>query len=154
MKRAIDRRDIVRKLFGMMVFALSLTTAGCGGSATDPVDTSAALETGSTTVQAATVQVTRFITPRFVVERDTTGAKTLYPVRNEEIDRKTPISTTTTGWQSGNSPAASVTCNSFSVTQVSSGARICGMKCTDNTYYRMDCGADIFANGFDIVATE
>ncbi|SEU28436.1 hypothetical protein SAMN05443639_113163 [Stigmatella erecta] len=50
--------------------------------------------------------------------------------------------------------AAWETCNSFSVTQVSTGARICGMKCTDNTYYRMDCKADIFANGFDIVATE
>ncbi len=26
----------------------------------------------------------------------------------------------------------------------------CGMKCSDATYYPMDCGADIFDNGFDI----
>ncbi len=26
----------------------------------------------------------------------------------------------------------------------------CGVKCSDNTYYAMDCGADIFDNGFDI----
>jgi hypothetical protein len=150
MHGASDKRDIMRKLFGMVV-ALSLTAAGCGGAATD---TSAAPETNSESVQAAGLQETRFVTPRYVVEQNLEGAKTLFPIRNQVIDRKNPISTKPTGWQSGNSPAASVTCNSFSVTQVSTGARVCGMKCTDNTYYKMDCNADIFASGFDIIATE
>ncbi len=151
---AINERDIMRKLLVLMVSALSLTAAGCGGAAADPSDAAAAPETGSRSVQAAGLQVTRFITPRFAVEQDREGVKTLYPIRSEVIDRKNPISTRPSGWESGNSPAASVTCNSFSVTQVSTGARVCGMKCTDNTYYKMDCNADIFADGFDIVATE
>ncbi|MDC0711759.1 hypothetical protein POL68_25040 [Stigmatella sp. ncwal1] len=143
----------MRKFFGMMGVALSVMAVGCGGSTTDPLETPTAAEQRLTPAPTAG-QVTKFITPRFVVEKDSAGGKILFPVKNQEIDRKSPIATSPSGWETGNSPAASVTCNSFSVTQVSTGARICGMKCTDNTYYRMDCKADIFANGFDIVATE
>jgi hypothetical protein len=150
---ALDKGDTMRKFFGMMGVALSVMAVGCGGSTPDASETQAAWEQGLSPSPTAG-QSTRFITPRFVVEKDSTGTKTLFPVKNQEIDRRNPIVTKASAWETGNSPAASVTCNSFSVTQVSTGARVCGMKCTDNTYYRMDCKADIFADGFDIVATE
>jgi hypothetical protein len=143
----------MRKFFGMMGVALSVMALGCGGSTPDASEASATGEQGLSPAPMAG-QATKFITPRFVVEKDSAGGKTLFPVKNQEIDRRSPIATKPSGWEIGNSPASSVTCNSFSVTQVSTGARICGMKCTDNTYYRMDCKADIFADGFDIVATE
>jgi len=48
---------------------------------------------------------------------------------------------------------AITSCWSYHATS-SCGDEACGMKCSDQTYYAMDCGADIFDGGFDIEHTE
>ena len=90
----------------------------------------------------------------FVVEVGSNGAKTIYPVAKGAPDRRRPISTVISDWHVENPPATAITCASYHVTQGSSGATKCGMKCSDGTWYGMDCGADIFGSGFDIISVE
>ncbi|MFP2907101.1 hypothetical protein ACLESD_19040 [Pyxidicoccus sp. 3LFB2] len=142
----------MRKLFATMGFALSLTVVGCGEAATNLSERPAAQETSAGTVRALADVETDFNTPRFVVEEDDKGTRVLHPVIDKKIDRLTRYETKRDGWESGTHEGGSITCNAYIVRRAGGGTVGCGMVCSDNTYYPMDCDADIFKGVFDISA--
>lgn len=99
--------------------------------------------------QPATTAFTQL--PGFTVESDHAGKRVLHPVKRGVPNRAISFPTQEIDWQTGVSPGtAMIACYSFYATQASTGAEKCGMKCDDGTWYVMDCGADIFADGFDL----
>jgi hypothetical protein len=86
---------------------------------------------------------------------DASGTRSLHAVRRGVVGDTIALPRTTAGWQIGNPvPAANIVCGTYHATQSSTGAVKCGVACSDNTYYSMDCNADIFAGGYDIVIVE
>ena len=85
--------------------------------------------------------------PSFSVRNDATGARILYSLKRGKSDHAQSIQTKKAGWSTGHPPVAlQVYCFRYHNT----GGAFCGVACTDNSWYPMDCGADIFGDGFDI----
>jgi hypothetical protein len=84
----------------------------------------------------------------FAVEKDAAGQRILYPSRGGVIDRLHPVRTSPTDWDSTNHQEP-VVCESTHYVEHITKQEICVMWCSDGSHYKIPCGADIFANGFD-----
>jgi len=93
--------------------------------------------------------------PSLTAETSSSGTKVLRRVRRGVPERGVVLATPAADWHTGNSPLSRNTgCFTYHVTNGSTGAVECGVFCDDNTYYSMNCGADIFASGYDIKYVE
>jgi hypothetical protein len=93
--------------------------------------------------------------PSLTTEIDASGSRVIHRVSRGVPDRRVVLQTNPVEWQSGNPvPSTAIACHTYHATQSSTGNVKCGVSCDDNSYYGMDCGADVFAGGYDIVIFE